>query len=185
MCPLLLFVDMEKENYRPVHPDDHLQEVGPSGWSFARGQSNLMITCKRPFHSDDHLQEGGQFVVVCCCVCLLFISVCPLLLFAEMENVDFIWSRKIYSCRGKKTGKENEEFNWRKICFFLWRRKLAAMEKKEIFGERKYFEVKKNREEEDGKYLEMYWCIYLAEVKKTEKEREDHLQEASPSGWSF
>ena len=39
--------------------------------------------------------------------------------------------------------------------FFLRRRRIAVMEKEEIFGERIYFEVKKNREEEDGKYLEM------------------------------
>ena len=31
VCPLLSFVDMEKEDYRPEHLDDHLQEVGPSG----------------------------------------------------------------------------------------------------------------------------------------------------------
>ena len=31
VCPLLSFVDMEKEDYRPVLLDDHLQEVGPSG----------------------------------------------------------------------------------------------------------------------------------------------------------
>ena len=39
--------------------DDHLQEVGSSGWSFARGQIFLMIICKRPNPPDDHLQMAG------------------------------------------------------------------------------------------------------------------------------
>ena len=44
---------------RPVHPDDHLQMAGPSGWSFARGWSLQIIICKRPVHMDDHLQDAG------------------------------------------------------------------------------------------------------------------------------
>ena len=52
---------------RPAHPDDHLQEDGPSGWSFARGQSFWMIICKRPVHPDDHLKEtspsGWSFAI--------------------------------------------------------------------------------------------------------------------------
>ena len=36
------------------HPDDHLQEAGPSRWSFARGQSIQMIICNWPVHPDDH-----------------------------------------------------------------------------------------------------------------------------------
>ena len=44
---------------RPVPPDGHLQEAGPSGWVFARGWSLRMIICKRPAPQDDHLQEAG------------------------------------------------------------------------------------------------------------------------------
>ena len=54
---------------RPAHPDDHLQMVNPSGWSFARGLSLRMIICKgpvpsddrfkRPAPPDDHMQEAG------------------------------------------------------------------------------------------------------------------------------
>ena len=44
---------------RPVRPDDHLQEAGPSRLSFARGRSNQIIICKRPVHPDDHLHEAG------------------------------------------------------------------------------------------------------------------------------
>ena len=29
---------------RPVHPDDHLQKAGPSGWSFARGLSTTRVS---------------------------------------------------------------------------------------------------------------------------------------------
>ena len=44
---------------RLLHPDDHLQKASPTWWSFARGQSILMIICKRPIHPDDHLQDAG------------------------------------------------------------------------------------------------------------------------------
>ena len=44
---------------RLANPDDHLQKVGPSGWSFAKGQSIRMIICKRPAHLDGHLQKAG------------------------------------------------------------------------------------------------------------------------------
>ena len=44
---------------RPVRPDDHLQEAGPSRLSFARGRSIWMIICKRPANSNDHWQEAG------------------------------------------------------------------------------------------------------------------------------
>ena len=44
---------------RLIVPDDHLREVGQSGWSFARGQSILMIFCKRQMYQDDHLQEAS------------------------------------------------------------------------------------------------------------------------------
>ena len=44
---------------RLVHPDDHLQEAGLSGWSFARYGSIQIIICKRPVYPDDHLQEAG------------------------------------------------------------------------------------------------------------------------------
>ena len=47
---------------RPVHPDDHLQEAGPSGWSFAKGRSIRMIHYERPVHPDDHLQEAGPSI---------------------------------------------------------------------------------------------------------------------------
>ena len=39
--------------------DDHLQEAGPSGWSFARGWPLQMIICKRPASPDDH-PDGQQ-----------------------------------------------------------------------------------------------------------------------------
>ena len=42
-----------------VPPDDHLQDAGLSGWSFARGQSLWIIICKRLAPLDDHLQEAG------------------------------------------------------------------------------------------------------------------------------
>ena len=38
---------------------DHLQEAGPSRWSFGKGQSLRMIICKRPAPPNDHLQEAG------------------------------------------------------------------------------------------------------------------------------
>ena len=44
---------------RPILLNDHLQEAGPSRWSFAIGQSLQMIICKRPVPLDDHLQEAG------------------------------------------------------------------------------------------------------------------------------
>ena len=44
----------------PVPPDDYLQEVESSGWSFARGRILWMIICKRPDPPDDHLQEAGS-----------------------------------------------------------------------------------------------------------------------------
>ena len=44
---------------RPALPDDHLQEAGPSGSSFARGRSLRIIIYKRPTTPDDHLQEAG------------------------------------------------------------------------------------------------------------------------------
>ena len=37
---------LDKHLQEVVLPDDHLQEAGPSGWSFARGRSILMIICK-------------------------------------------------------------------------------------------------------------------------------------------
>ena len=40
-------------------PNDHLQESGPSGWSFARGWSLRIIICKRSAPPNDHLQEAG------------------------------------------------------------------------------------------------------------------------------
>ena len=50
--------------------DDHLQEAGPPGWSFAwgqplrmiicKGQPLRMIICKRPAPLDDYLQEAGH-----------------------------------------------------------------------------------------------------------------------------
>ena len=45
---------------RLVPPDDHLQDTGSSGWSFARGQSLQMIICKWPNPPDDHLQVAGS-----------------------------------------------------------------------------------------------------------------------------
>ena len=39
--------------------DDHLQEAGSSGWSFAKGQPLWTIICKRPASPDDHPQEAG------------------------------------------------------------------------------------------------------------------------------
>ena len=39
--------------------DDHLQEAGPSGSSFARGRPFRMSICKRPVPLDHHLQEAG------------------------------------------------------------------------------------------------------------------------------
>ena len=42
---------------RPVPPDNHLQEAGPSGWSFARGQPLRMIICKRQAPADDQKQQ--------------------------------------------------------------------------------------------------------------------------------
>ena len=45
---------------RPVPPDDHLQEVGPFGSSFARGRPLWMIICKRPVPLDHHLQEADH-----------------------------------------------------------------------------------------------------------------------------
>ena len=44
---------------RLVPPDNHLQEGGPSRWSFARGRSLWMIICRRSIPPDDHLQEAG------------------------------------------------------------------------------------------------------------------------------
>ena len=44
---------------RPVPPDNHLQEAGPSGWPSARGRSLGIIICKRPAPPDDYLQEAG------------------------------------------------------------------------------------------------------------------------------
>ena len=41
-----------------VPPDDYLQEVESSGWSFARGRILWMIICKRPDPPNDHLQEA-------------------------------------------------------------------------------------------------------------------------------
>ena len=43
----------------PAPPDDHLQEVGSSGWPFAKGLSLRMIICKSPAPPYDHLQEAG------------------------------------------------------------------------------------------------------------------------------
>ena len=47
-----------KRSFYPVdhlqYTDDHFQEAGPSGWSFAKGWSIMMIICKRPVHLDDH-----------------------------------------------------------------------------------------------------------------------------------
>ena len=40
-------------------PDDHLQEAGPSGSSFARGWPLRMTIGKRPVPPDKHLQEAG------------------------------------------------------------------------------------------------------------------------------
>ena len=45
---------------RPAPPDDHLQEVGPFGSSFARGRPLRMIICKRPVPLDHHLQEADH-----------------------------------------------------------------------------------------------------------------------------
>ena len=45
---------------RPDAPDDHLQEAGSSGWSFASGQILRMIICKWPVPPDDHLQVAGS-----------------------------------------------------------------------------------------------------------------------------
>ena len=44
----------------PDPPDDHLQVVGSSKWSFARGWIFRMIICKRPDPPDDHLQVAGS-----------------------------------------------------------------------------------------------------------------------------
>ena len=44
---------------RPAPLDDHLQEAGPSGSSFARGRPFRMTICKRPVPLDHHLQEAG------------------------------------------------------------------------------------------------------------------------------
>ena len=40
--------------------DDHLQEVSPSGSSFARGRPLQMTICKRPV-SSDHQEAGSSF----------------------------------------------------------------------------------------------------------------------------
>ena len=58
-------VERKKSTYMiickmPVHPDNHLQEAGPSGGSFTKGRPIRMIICKRPAHPDDHLQKGSQ-----------------------------------------------------------------------------------------------------------------------------
>ena len=45
---------------RPVPPNIHLHEAGPSRWSFARGWSFQMIICERPVPPGDHLQEVGR-----------------------------------------------------------------------------------------------------------------------------
>ena len=45
---------------RPALPDDHLQEAGSFGGSFARGRLIRMIICKRLGSSEDYLQ-GGLF----------------------------------------------------------------------------------------------------------------------------
>ena len=39
--------------------DDHLQEAGPSGWSFARVRPLQMTICKRPVPPDHHFQEAS------------------------------------------------------------------------------------------------------------------------------
>ena len=44
---------------RPVPPDDHMQEAGPSVRLFERGRSLRIIICKRPAPPDHHLQEAG------------------------------------------------------------------------------------------------------------------------------
>ena len=49
-----------KDEQRRIHPDDHLQEVFLSCWSFTRGCSILLIICNRLFHPDDHLQEASH-----------------------------------------------------------------------------------------------------------------------------
>ena len=46
---------------RTVPLDDHLQEAGPLGCSFARGLSLWMMICKRPAPTDDHLQKAGPY----------------------------------------------------------------------------------------------------------------------------
>ena len=43
---------------RPAPQDDHMQEAGPSGGSFARGQPLWMIICKRSGPLDDDLQKA-------------------------------------------------------------------------------------------------------------------------------
>ena len=44
---------------RSFHPDDHLQEIVPSWWSFAKSWSIQMIICKRPVDLGVHLQKAG------------------------------------------------------------------------------------------------------------------------------
>ena len=43
---------------RPDLRDDHLQEIGSSIWSVARGRILQIIICKWLVHPDDHLQEA-------------------------------------------------------------------------------------------------------------------------------
>ena len=45
---------------RPVLPDHHLQEAGPSGWPSARGRSLWIIICKRPAPDFDNHEEGTK-----------------------------------------------------------------------------------------------------------------------------
>ena len=42
-------------------PNDHLQEAGLSGSSFARGRPLRMTICKRPVPPDNHLQGPGHY----------------------------------------------------------------------------------------------------------------------------
>ena len=44
---------------RPVPLNNHLQEAGPNGWSFAKGRSLQVIICKRLVHPNNHLQSAG------------------------------------------------------------------------------------------------------------------------------